>query len=75
MAEKKTPVRPVQVTYECDVEGCDGEMQPEAVTLLVTDWSTPTKTPHRCCKCNVQQIFATSYPTLRFEPVEEGGPA
>lgn len=61
---KKTPMRPVNVTWPCPVTPCDGEMRFNGMM-----W--PTGDPgyhHTCTKCGFKAaIKGNKYPSIRYE--------
>jgi hypothetical protein len=61
MARIQTPVRPIQVDYQC--EKCDdGRMRPTGQTLM----SDPPQFPHKCTNCENTITFNEKYPTVRY---------
>ena len=67
--ERRTEVKPIQVTLQCD--DCGGEMKPTGTALM----TSPPQYPHVCEKCGASSnIRAKTYPYIEYikSEIKEG---
>jgi DNA-directed RNA polymerase subunit RPC12/RpoP len=57
------PIRPIQISYECDA--CKEGSMHYTGQHDFSDINNPTFT-HECTKCKVQMLFKEKYPTVRY---------
>ena len=62
MAEQEFKVKVVGVDYICD-ECKDGKMEVSGSMIIKSP--DEYKIPHKCNKCNHEQLFLEKYPTIR----------
>jgi rubrerythrin len=67
VAEQTFEVKTLAVEWICDECGT-GKMEPIGHVLL----SDPPQYPHKCPHCGHRAILAQTYPTIRYERVNNG---
>lgn len=67
MPIKQIPLRPIQLTYRCDCEDCDGEVKVLSNLSVADRWGLDNQLiPHTCVVCNTTYNFKEPYPLLRY---------